>query len=242
MSFLRSLGIEKVEVFIRPKITVIVTGDELVEPGKELQPGQIYESNSISLLASLQEMRVSDVSLVKALDNVDDLHQKVGEALNGGDIVLLTGGVSKGKYDLVREVLEANEVKTVFHGLAQKPGGPLYFGAKDEQLVFGLPGNPAAVMACFYEYVYPAIRNRCGYKETELEMIQSKLGKDVKVNQKKGIYLKGKLNNLIVEPLIGQQSSMMSAFALADCIIYLPAGKAEWKEGEEVEIHILPKL
>ena len=135
----------------------MLTGNELQNPGAPLQYGQVYESNSYSLQAALYQQQIIDVKLEFAPDNLDILSLKLKELLEYNNIVFVTGGVSVGDYDFTLKAFEANGVLPIFHKIKQKPGKPLLFGKKGDKLVFGIPGNPASVLTCYYEYVLPAI-------------------------------------------------------------------------------------
>ncbi len=161
-----------------PAITVIVTGNELQTPGKPLQYGQGMSPTPLPCVLLCQQMQISPVSFLTVEDDFDKLLHTIAQALSSADMVLLTGGVSVGNYDYVAKALEVCGVTPVFHKLKQKPGKPLYFGTRDQQLVFGLPGNPSSVLTCFYEYVYPCIREQMGYAQTTLSSIQAPLLND----------------------------------------------------------------
>ncbi|WP_315822842.1 molybdopterin molybdotransferase MoeA [Paraflavitalea speifideaquila] len=126
IGFLAGIGIHEVQVYPAPAITIIVTGNELQTPGKSLQYGQVYESNSFTLRTALQQMQVGPVSFVSVEDDFDKLLQTIAEALSVSDLVLVTGGVSVGNYDYVAKAMEVCGVTPIFHKLKQKPGKPLF--------------------------------------------------------------------------------------------------------------------
>ncbi|MBC8266691.1 MAG: molybdopterin molybdotransferase MoeA [Flavobacteriales bacterium] len=238
-SYLAALGETKVAVYTSPKVKIITTGNEIIQAGNNLEFGQIYESNSTALITLLKEQKTTEVihetvrdsrkELLSTLSNSDDF-----------DIVILTGGISMGKYDLVADCLEEIGVKKEFHKIAQKPGKPLYFGTKNKTLFFALPGNPAAVITSYYEYIYPTIRKMMGYRNTELKQTTLSLLDEVRIKANRSTFLKGQIEKEGVKVLFGQGSHILSSFAVADCLIYLPQGKEVWKKGEKVEVHILP--
>jgi molybdopterin molybdotransferase len=157
IAFLASIGVSKVKVYAKPRIGIIVTGDELATPGNKLKPGQVYECNSYSLTAGLLNYGLSPELVLYARDNKTDVQRKLKLAEKKSDIILFTGGVSVGDFDFVADVLAENNVKKKFHKVKQKPGKPIFFGTKKEKIYFGLPGNPASVLTCFYVYVLDAI-------------------------------------------------------------------------------------
>ncbi|MDQ3846704.1 MAG: molybdopterin molybdotransferase MoeA, partial [Bacteroidota bacterium] len=157
IGFLASVGVSKVMVYPKPTVAVIVTGNELQQPGQSLGPGQVYESNSFTLKAALQQLHITQVSITRVDDDANHTHKALQEALQQNDLVLLTGGISVGDYDYVLQATSACSVTQLFHKVKQRPGKPLYFGKTENKLVFGLPGNPSSVLTCFYEYVVPAM-------------------------------------------------------------------------------------
>ncbi|MCX6177225.1 MAG: molybdopterin molybdotransferase MoeA, partial [Bacteroidetes bacterium] len=175
IGFLASLGLEKVEVVREPRVTLIVTGDELQQPGLPLGFGQVYESNSQLLQAAFLHLRFLQPKIVYAKDNLPGLTESIRLAMLDSDMIVLTGGVSVGDYDFVVPAAEAAGTQSIFHKIKQKPGKPLFFGVKDgvddvktdlvtakQTVVFGLPGNPASVLTCFYQYVLTALELASG--------------------------------------------------------------------------------
>ncbi|HEY4800981.1 MAG TPA: molybdopterin molybdotransferase MoeA, partial [Bacteroidia bacterium] len=237
IGFLAGLGIMRVKVFPKPKVSVIVTGNELQKPGAKLRAGKIYESNSFILNAALASLHFRSAESVMVGDNKKNISRKIKNAITRSDIVLISGGVSVGDYDYVNGCLRNLGVRTIFHKVSQKPGKPILFGKIKKCLVFGLPGNPAAALTCFYEYVLPAINKMQGNPEIFLKKEIMPVLSSVK--KKKGIsfFLKGKVDNGKVEVLHGQDSGNIGAFALADCLVYIPQEKGDVKAGEMVEIH-----
>ncbi len=250
IGFLASLGIKKVFVYRRPKISIIVTGDELQEIGKELQPGQIYESNSLTLKAALNNIGIKPVSVLKARDTKKNLSDKIKAGLKKSDVLIITGGISVGEYDLVKGCLFENNVEEIFYKVNQKPGKPIFFGKnsvfgrKKNKFVFALPGNPAATLVCFYEYVLPAIKKIIGFDNCFLPVNNLKILKDFKYSSGRANFLRGKILGNGVVVLDGQESYMMKSFSEADSLIYLPAIKEDsekkkeiFKMGEFAEVH-----
>lgn len=237
ISFLAGLGIANAKVYERPQVRIIVTGSELVSPGKSLHQGQIFESNSYGLAAALNMLGIQPKSTVRVQDDPEELEKAIEEGLNT-DILLITGGVSVGDYDYVAAGLEKKGVQTVFHKVLQKPGKPFYFGVKDRVLVFGLPGNPASVMTCFYEYVWNAIRHFSKHEPATTIMLP--LAEEFRKKPGLSHFLKGKMGARHVQILPGQESYLMNSFALADCLIEIGEEKSYCKKGEMVKV--LPVL
>lgn len=157
IAFLASIGIAKVKVFAKPRVSIVVTGDELTAPGKTLKSGQVYECNSFGLIASLKNYGITPEIVLHAKDDKKDVKRKLMEAEKKSDIILFAGGVSVGDFDFVASTLDEHKVKMHFHKVKQKPGKPIYFGSKKDKVYFGLPGNPASVLTCFHVYVVDSI-------------------------------------------------------------------------------------
>lgn len=157
MGLLGSMGIAELEVFVRLKVAIITTGDELVDPGKPLGPGQIYNSNRFTLLGLLAKAGC-EVMLCESLEDTREATRHTLErAAAGADLIITTGGVSVGEEDHIRTVLEESGELSLWR-LASKPGKPLAFGTMSNTPVLGLPGNPAAVLVTFLVIGMPFIR------------------------------------------------------------------------------------
>lgn len=236
ISFLASMGIEAVMVFSKPIISIIVTGKELVKPGDEATGGQIFESNSYGLIAALDQLKISAASVEIVEDDKNIIGDAIGRQLKN-DILIITGGISTGDYDFVEDALEANGVNKIFHKVKQKPGKPFYFGKAGNTLVFALPGNPAAVLTCFYTFIVPAISQftKLDYFKTEMLPLQE----DYKKKPGMTYFLKGKTNSGNVIILGNQESYKLNSFALADCLIELEEEKEFYKKGERVCVKMI---
>jgi molybdopterin molybdotransferase len=239
IGFLTGIGITHVDVYPAPSVSIIVTGNELQDPGKPLKHGQVYESNSYTLRAVLQQMQIKDVMVYKAEDTLDTLTSVLSEALAKSDIVLLNGGISVGDYDFVLKATENCGVTQIFHKIKQKPGKPIYFGKKGQKLVFGLPGNPASVLTCFYEYVTVALEKlfKC---RSGINTIYAPLSNTFKKPAGLTHFLKGFYDGKSVTPLDAQESFRLSSFARANCLIVINEEVTESIKGEIVEVHLLP--
>ncbi|MCX2452274.1 molybdopterin molybdotransferase MoeA [Pedobacter sp. PLR] len=240
IGFLAGIGILNLEVFPLPKISIIVTGKELQQPGLELGFGQVYESNSYSLSAALKIEGLAELNIFQADDDLGQLTQILDEALTLSDVVLLTGGVSVGDYDFVLEASKNCSIEQIFHKVKQKPGKPLFFGKKGTKLIFGLPGNPSSVLSCYYNYVLPGIK-QLSQQADSVRYIQAKLAKDYKKPTGLSHFLKGSYENGRVSPLNAQESFRLSSFALANCLICLEEEKEDFLTGETVTIMMLPQ-
>jgi molybdopterin molybdotransferase len=238
IGFLAGIGITEVSVYPPPSVSIIVTGKELQKPGNELQFGQVYESNSYSLRAALQQTQITDIKVFEADDELTVLQSVLDNALQISDVVLLTGGVSVGDYDFVLEACSLCGINKLFHKVRQRPGKPLYFGRKGEKLVFGLPGNPSSVLTCFYEYVLPALE-KISHKKNSGHIVLAKLTGSYSKASGLTHFLKAYYENGNVSPLSAQESFRLSSFAQANCLICLEEDRTEYAEGEIVEVHLL---
>ncbi len=241
IGFLAGLGIHELMVHPRPTVSIILTGNELQQPGLPLSYGQVYESNSYALSAAIRELGILNVDVFSAEDDLKILTEVLAIAMEQSNLVLLTGGVSVGDYDFVIRAAEANGVEQIFHKIRQKPGKPLYFGKKGDKYIFGLPGNPASVLTCFYEYVYPAIE-LLSNREKELIRMNAILETDIKKPAGLSQFLKAYFDGKTVKDLKAQESFRLSSFAKANCLIKLDQDRTEYLAGEEVEIHLLPSF
>lgn len=237
IGFLASMGISKVKVYPNPKVAIVVTGNELVSPGGNLEYGQIFESNSFTLTAALKQMGIQDVTVVQVKDDLDQLHTVLSQIIEAHDLVLISGGVSVGDYDFTLKALELSEVKTIFHKVKQKPGKPLLFAVKSDTVIFGLPGNPASVLTCFYEYVLPAI-SKMTLRKLALQSQKAILQNDYSKPEGMTHFLKAKYQDNLVSFGTGQESYKLSSFAEANCLAIFPAEVSKITSGETIEVHL----
>lgn len=255
VGFLASLGLTHVRVIPSPRIALIVTGDELQTPGAPLSFGQVYESNSQLLQTALQWSRFSQVKIHYAKDDLSSLTQTLAAATQVSDLVLLTGGVSVGDYDFVPKAAAAAGVEPVFHKIKQKPGKPLFFGVREDAhaksdlgsvsqtVVFGLPGNPASVLTCFYQYVTLALEKLTGTRVSPVgcrAQLQSDYQKPAGLTH----FLKANLLDPEHEQvaatvyLMGAQESFrLSSFAVSNAIIEIPAETTAVEKGDWVTVY-----
>ena len=242
ISFLNGLGFPELLVFSKPKIALIITGNELQQAGSDLETGKLYESNSSALKCALQSMGLNFNRIIFVKDDKKSLANAVADGLSNTDLLLISGGISVGDYDFVKEVLSENGTATLFYKVAQKPGKPLFFGKNENTFIFGLPGNPASALTCFYEYVYPALRKMQGRSTIFLNKLQMPSVKGI--SKKRGVanFLKAKTAHGCVEALDGQESFMLKSFAASNAFIYLPSEKENVLIGETVEVHLLPEI
>jgi len=238
LGFLAGIGCTHVNVYDAPKVAIILTGNELQEPGQPLAFGQVYEANSVLLTAALNKAGITGITILRSEDNPETLAFVLREGLDQNDVVLLNGGVSVGDYDFVVGAAHACGVEQKFHKIKQKPGKPLFFGTVENKLVFGLPGNPSSGLTCFYEYVLPALENMM-HKEASL--INTTAITTHNYNKPTGLthFLKAFYKGGRVTPLNAQESFRLHSFAQANCFIVLNEESTGCDANDEVEVHLL---
>lgn len=238
IGFLAGIGITEVKAYPNPSVSIIITGNELQQPGKPLQHGQVYESNSFALKAVLQQLHIQNIQILHATDKPEIVTSTLKKALQQSDVVLLTGGISVGDYDFVLQAATECGVTKLFHKIKQRPGKPLYFGKKENKLVFGLPGNPSSVLTCFYQYVVPAIELMCKRKSF-MQVVQAPLSVPFRSVQGLTQFAKGFYDGKSATPLNAQESYRLSSFAKANCLIEIKEEISECRAGEIVDVHLL---
>lgn len=242
VGFLIGMSVGEVSVYRKPKVGVLITGDELVRPGGELRHGQVYESNSSMLCAALRNEGVSEIELYYAADDLPSTIEALEKLADNNDLILVSGGISVGDYDFVGEALGEIGAETIFYKVKQKPGKPLLFGRRGKNIFFALPGNPASSLVCYYEYVLPAIRKMTGHTDCFLRKLSLPSQFAYSFNGERDEFLKAYANEADVIPLDGQESFALRSFALANALIYLPVDQRVVQKGDLVEVHLLPLI
>ena len=242
---LAAAGLLRVPVTRRPKLAVIATGDEIVEPGEPKRPGQIRNSNGTALTAMAVEAGAEASYLGIARDRKASLDSKLARA-RGADVLVLSGGVSVGDYDLVKAGLEASGVRPVFWKVRIKPGKPVFFGVRGRQLVFGLPGNPTSSMVTFLLFVRPAVDRLLGRAVTGPESATAVLDETIVLKPGRTQFLRGCFTSrgpvLKVAPYQDQRSGVLRSMVRSRVLIVVPADASRLEAGREVEILLLDGL
>ena len=153
---------------------------------------------------------------------------------------MVSGGISVGDYDFVKQALEALDVKQIFYKVRQRPGKPLFFGKKGAKLVFALPGNQASTLSCFYVYVLPLLARMKGSRSDGLMRVSIPIEHDFSSKEPRALFLKASFNNKTVSILDHQHSSMLISFAKANALVYIPEQGIDIKKGAMVETLLLP--
>lgn len=223
----------------KPRVAILSTGDEIVPVDSVPGRFQIRNSNSVSLAAQVRLAGGRPVLLGNAMDREDDLSSKIRRGLQE-DLLILSGGVSMGKYDLVEKVLKELETEFYFDSVAIRPGKPAVFGKCGEKFVFGLPGNPVSTMVTFELFVAPAVDLLSGAEARPLPMIEARLGDAL--DEKPGVThflparLEGQGPAREVKALKWQGSGDVSALGKANCFLVVPIEKQKIGAGERVDV------
>ncbi|MET6991158.1 molybdopterin molybdotransferase MoeA [Sediminicola arcticus] len=241
IGFLAGMGVTDVLVYGKPRVGIVITGNELVAAGEVLKEGQIYEGNSKMIQAVLEEMSIEGCTKYQVADNFEGTCEVLKKAFQENEVVLVNGGISVGDHDHVYEALKVLCVDSLFYKVRQKPGKPLFFGKQNNKIVFALPGNPAAALTCFYVYVYPALQKVMGHEGMGLERRQLAVTKAVTNILGRTLLLKAKiLENGEVEILEGQSSAMLHTYSLANALVLVPESVDSVPKGGLVEVLMLP--
>jgi len=235
IGFLYGIGIDKINIYSLPKIAIIATGSELVSPGEKLNPGQIYESNSFALKAAIETLGIN-ATIVSVKDDYEITRDAIKKAVEINDIVLTSGGISVGDYDFVGDAFQEIEIQEQFYKVQQKPGKPLYFGQKNDSAVFGLPGNPASALSCFYVYVMPTIKRMLGHTNAFNQRENAILANSYTRKGSFTHFLKAQIKDNQVVILNAQSSAMLSSFAAANCLACFPGEQEKWNIGDSIQV------
>ncbi|MFB7281806.1 gephyrin-like molybdotransferase Glp [Streptomyces hydrogenans] len=244
LGLLAAIGRGTVRVRPRPRVVVLSTGSELVQPGEELGPGQIHDSNSFALAAAARDAGALAYRVGAVADDAESLRSTIEDQLIRADLLVTTGGVSVGAYDVVKEALTADG-QVDFRKLAMQPGKPQGFGAiGPEQIpLLALPGNPVSSYVSFELFVRPAIRALMGLDDLHRPVVRATLKADAPLSSPAGRrqYLRGTYDaeSGTVTPVGGAGSHLIAALAQADCLLVVPEDRTSADPGEELDVVLL---
>jgi len=232
-------GRKKVKVFKKPSAAILNTGDEIIEPGNKLGPANIYNSNGPMLLSLLNALGIETNYLGIAGDTKEKLKKAVRQGLKS-DIFLLSGGVSAGDYDLAPDILKSCGVKRVFHKVSIKPGKPVFFGTKQDRLIFGVPGNPVSTYLVFLLLIKPTIEKMSG-RQAGLFIRRGRLMQDFKQRPGRKHFVPAKAvdkaGKLCVFPVKGYHGSAdMASVSRANAFMIIDGRFSFLKKGSRVEV------
>ncbi len=246
ISLLAMAGISSAFIWRLPKVGIATTGSELVDFRQSIAEGKIRDSNMPLMQCLLEQMGIRPEMMHRFSDDVQTAIPVLREMLSSCEIILLSGGVSVGGVDWVKQALANLGVEAIFWRVKQRPGGPLFFGIHPEgKWVFGLPGNPVSTAVAFYEYVYPFLRAFCHQDPAFLPSVPAILIQPIR--KKLGRYeFWGAILNRNGETFFAsssgvQQSHYLTTLSNADGLLCLPEQKELFEEGEKVEVHIFPE-
>lgn len=232
VALLAAVGKSQVAVYASPKIAIISTGDELVDVDDKPLTHQIRRSNSYALQSALKELGLTSTQF-HVTDQKEILQHSLSEILAQYELILLSGGVSKGKFDFVPTVLESLGIKKLFHGVNQKPGKPFWFGESDKHTVFALPGNPVSTYMCFYRFIKPWIQKNYGIDHS---FPQGILAENFSFKPHLTYFLQVKVKNesgkLCAYPRAGGGSGDFANLKEVDGFLELPAAQQNFKANE----------
>jgi molybdopterin molybdotransferase len=245
VGLLATLGIGEVEVYRRPRVAVLSTGDELVEADQPAPFGAIRDSNRPSLIAAIREAGGEPYSLGIARDDEDTQRRLVRQGLDEYDVLVTSGGVSVGTRDLIKPLLE--EVGTVYFGsVALKPGKPLTFAKMGAKTAFGLPGNPVSSLVSFEVFVRPALRKLQGYTRLQRPTVEATLTHDVRKTPDRTEYQRATVvwtpDGLVARTTGLQSSSRLLSMVGANALLHIPPGEGTLAAGTRVRALLLGEL
>lgn len=245
LGLMASAGIESCQIYPSPKIVIIPTGTELISPGKPIKKSQVYESNTYSIGAAIQELGFDILSCSPVQDDKKKIYDFFRMALKTATHVIVSGGVSVGDHDYTRAILADCNVKEVFWQVKQLPGNRFFYGKHDQTHVFGVPGNPASALVCYYEYIRPALLKSIGYPDHKLTLKQTNAKLSDPIKKRKGMtqFARGitckEKGVLKVRSLEKQAPHILSTFAKANSLIVLPEDVDRLPKDTDVEVHFL---
>jgi molybdopterin molybdotransferase len=243
VAVMATFGYSEVKVYRRPSIAILATGDELVEFDQAPRQDQIRNSNAYCLSSQLRYMGLDSDYLGIVPDEKDEMRRKMLSGLER-DVLIITGGVSMGEYDFVRNVFQDLGLEILFSKVAIKPGKPTVFARRGDKLVFGLPGNPISALVTFECFVRPALGRLCGMIRPELPRMKGELLADMKQTPGRTAFLPAWVfweeDGWKVEPLPWRSSADIIGFTRANATFIFPKNRESLRRGEIVELMLLP--
>jgi molybdopterin molybdotransferase len=237
-----SLGRTEVSCAARPRLALVVTGDELAEPGEPLAPGRIYDSNAWALAGQARAAGAEVASSEHVADEAGETRAALERALAAADVVCVSGGVSVGPHDHAKTALAELGVEQSFWGVRLKPGKPTWFGAREDVLVFGLPGNPVSAMVTFQLFLRPALLALQGAAPEPARasaVLAHRIARNPRRDQALRVRLEPSSDGWRAE-LTGEQGShQLTSMLGAEALALVPAGEGELAAGERVELELL---
>jgi molybdopterin molybdotransferase len=242
IGMLASLNRSTVEVWRKPRVGIVATGDELVEVDQVPTGAQVVNSSGYALAAAVIGAGAEPILMPIARDRPELIRQRLAQAF-AFDVVLSTGGVSVGQFDYVSAELKRLGMREMFHGVAQKPGKPLAFGTVGTKLLFGLPGNPVSTMVCFYLYALPALQKLGGRSRLGLAKVQVRCGADIRKSANLTEFVRVKVvregDGLIATATGSQSSGVLSTLSRANALLIGPQEASMLRCGDYATVLLL---
>lgn len=240
LALLATFGYAKVKVYSQPKIAILSTGSELLQVNDTLQPGKIRNSNSYMLASQVKNAGGDIVMLDQVPDDIAFAEEKIMQAFKNADIVITTGGVSVGDYDILVDIFARWDGHMLFNKLQMRPGSPTTVGVRNNQLLFALSGNPGACFAGFELFIRPVIWGMQGKDSYHLPEFRAHLTQDFTNKGAFPRYVRGRSymedGKMFVEPVGLDKSSVVVSIKDADVLIKIPPGKIELKANQLVSV------
>jgi molybdopterin molybdotransferase len=237
-----ALGRASVRCALRPRVALLVTGDELTDPGEPLGPGGIYSSNGYALAAQIERVGAVLVGRRGVRDSAEETRAALDGALAGADVVVVSGGVSVGPHDHVKDSLRALGVEERFWGVRLKPGKPTWFGVRDGVLAFGLPGNPVSAMVTFQLFARPALAALQGASPDATRgtaVLDETIPRNARREEAVRVRLRTADDGWHAVSTGEQGSHMLTSMVGADALALIPSGDGELEAGSRVEVELL---
>ncbi len=231
---LAALGISKVKVYRKPRIAVLPSGNELIVPGEEIQPGKIYDVNTYTISSVIKENGGEPVIFPFVMDDIEDIDRKLKEALKY-DMVVFSGGSSVGDRDLLIDVV-SRYAEILFHGVQIKPGKPTWC-ARGERLIFGMPGFPTSCLNDSYQFLAPAVRKMARLPSLQERIVKAKMARRITSTLGRMQFFTVRLKDGYAHPAY-KTSGAITSMADSDGYIIIPANSDLVEKGEEVEVHL----
>ncbi len=236
VGIIASFGIDMIDVYKNPDIGILTTGSEIIEPGKELLKGQIYNSNSYSISAQFAQIGINTKYGDVIPDNIEKTREKIYDLFYKVDVLIISGGVSMGDYDYVPGVLEDLGVKLHFTKVAIKPGKPTVFGTMGKKIFFGLPGNPVSTFVIFEVFVKPFIYKMMGHKYSPF-FIKGIMSEDFRREKtKRASYIPVNYRDGFVDIIEYHGSAHLSSLSKANALLQIPVGVKKILKGTNVNV------
>ena len=243
IGLLAATGVPRVLVYRKPKVAVVITGDELIDPGSLLAPGKIFNSNGYILLSMIREAGAVPVEFGIVRDDVAELRTAFTEAFSSCDVVISSGGVSAGEFDYVEGAVQETGGEFLFSSIRQKPGKPMVAARAGSTFFFGLPGNPVSVMVCFELYVRPFLRKMMGFSPFLRRWVKGSFIASYNHTGSRTEWVRVKVGGgegkYVLDPFHYQGSGVISSMEYADALAKVPADARVVDPDDILDVYML---